>query len=93
MSITHEEIVAELQRLGVQNTTDGGHTVEEWCELWGQRDAIVRRTMKRAQAQGLLKVGKGMRKRLDGVSFMATTYSFVLPPAKKPRKKAARKTR
>lgn len=76
--ITIDELLAEYARLGATNEAKG-LSVRELCDKLGRTEDVVRKLLRRAQAAGVLRVGRKMIARLDGVGTPVPAYWFERP--------------
>lgn len=87
--ITRDEWLAELDRLGVGQTVQGGDagaSVKEIHDATGLGRDTVRRKLSVGVAAGTVAVGFANRTRMDGRTCKTPVYRLVRP-AKSPRRK------
>lgn len=83
--ITLDELLAEYARFGA-TTEAKGVTVRELCAKLGRTEDVVRNLLRRAQAAGVLRVGRKTIARLDGVGTPVPCYWFERPAKSKGKK-------
>jgi DNA-binding FadR family transcriptional regulator len=89
-SITYEELLAELERLGTETESEAGLTVREWSARWGINVRIVRERIAEAQAHGMVRVGRKKGTTISGASRTIPAYSFIQPPPEEKKNRRAR---
>lgn len=93
--ITIDELLAELQKLGVkEDDQTGAMTVKELRKHWNKSDNVVRDILKRAAEADILVISKKIERTIDGRDFPIPAYHFKARPKIKVAKsaKAASKT-
>lgn len=78
--ITYDELIAEINRLGIKNTTESkAVTVKELMDHWGKTDRTVRNMLREANALGILRTTKKNLQSIDGRNFPVPAYYFEMP--------------
>ena len=83
--ISLDELLAEYARLGA-TTAAKGLSVRELKEKLGKGDDAVRKLLLRAKAAGVLRSGRKMAERLDGLHTPVPCYWFERPAKVKGKK-------
>lgn len=79
-----DELLAELDRLGVPNDPAGeGHTLGELSEQWSCGRAKALQYLRKCVNAGIVKANKGKRPAIDGVLRPVPCYIFVVPEKKR----------
>lgn len=73
-SISLEELLAEFERLGLNNQDDSFKTTKEWQDEWGLGIHRTRKILKKAQEAGMLEVKRVMRHTIDGYTRTVSAY-------------------
>jgi hypothetical protein len=82
VKITIDELVAELDRLGV-TSDDEGLTAEEWSRQWGCYVTTARKRIRLAMDHGLVACGRKTIRRLNGQAVLVPCYRITMPEKKK----------
>lgn len=79
-NITLDELVAELNRLGVESVEGAeGLTVQEWAEQWGIARSTAQERIRSAVKNALAFTGRARRQAMDGSMRPVPVYRFQLP--------------
>lgn len=91
IKITTEELIAELERLGIADRHDiEGLTTDEWSAQWGTDPTKTRKILKKAINAGLAyRSGTKYISAINGVPHATASYQIKLPG--KTRKSTKRK--
>ena len=85
-SVTLAELQAELQLMGLPETTDG-QTAREWAETWDCTIHVARKMIKQCIHEGKMTATHGLRHDMAGRPCDVPIYLLV---ESKPRKQRAR---
>lgn len=82
-AITLDELMAELDRLGVDDSDGDGKTTRELMELWDMNKDRVLQLLHLASDRGLLIASRKRIVAISGQPTRAPCYRFKRPPEKR----------
>lgn len=82
VSITLDELMSELVRLGVTPGQGNGKSVKEWQDEWRVSKNEAVRVIRRCQAAGLVTVSREGRPAMDGTMRPVPVYAIRVEPEK-----------